>query len=80
MTTCRIKWIDENGRLTPDSNPAIGMARCTTSRDGLSYPICADHAARMWAPGQTVKVIYNRVAGHEVKTTWELLPLPDDKP
>jgi hypothetical protein len=55
--TCKIQWVDEDGKPTPDDNPAIGRA-WTVAHDFTAqgykrhadesdhYPICADHAKR----------------------------------
>lgn len=55
MTTCRIQWVDDNGRPTPDTNPAVGIAVYEAHEfqvNGRSffapeqrYPICEHHAA-----------------------------------
>lgn len=61
-TPCAIQWIDDDGRPTPDQNPAIGAVQCTAHivqiagrgvEIGASawFPICADHAARLAEPG-----------------------------
>lgn len=52
-TQCRIKWVDQRGSHTPDTNDAIGFVRCMgyTVPQNPSYkptpsewfPICADH-------------------------------------
>ena len=60
---CEIQWIDDSGQPTPDDNPAIGFARLRASEyvganaahgrvaiERRSYPICAEHAARMAEP------------------------------
>ena len=56
---CEIEWFDENGRLTPDSNPSIGRVRTKeydyTGRNGKVLHlgasrwmhICAHHAKRL---------------------------------
>lgn len=60
--TCRIQWIDENGKPTPDENPAVGRAvhtRTYTRGAGIhgdreeveSWPICAQHKAQADADG-----------------------------
>ncbi len=57
MTTCKIQWIDKNGKPTPDSNPCVGYVRCLgypvyenpayvpTPSDWI--PICAEHLPDM---------------------------------
>lgn len=61
--TCKIQWIDENGKRTPDSNVAVAIAYAheAKSRDQRTgraiefwpdkfvdhYPICQDHLARV---------------------------------
>jgi hypothetical protein len=43
---CKIKWIDREGKETPDDNPAIGYAVVTfpDGSKGHPIPICAAHA------------------------------------
>jgi hypothetical protein len=59
--TCTIRWIDQNGKPTPDDNPAIGEVQCEAytlqnehALNGVIrfsetqwFPICATHAARL---------------------------------
>jgi hypothetical protein len=58
MQTCQIKWIDDNGQSTADTNPAIGFARTKDHVQqlhgrGIHFPasqwfaICACHAERL---------------------------------
>jgi hypothetical protein len=63
--TCQIRWIDNTGEATPDSNPAIGRVR-TIDRveqfrgQGMHfaasdwYNICAEHAKRLRDPGMHI--------------------------
>ena len=57
-TTCRIQWIDDQGKPTPDSNPAVAIATRTAhpiiidgrdcgSTDEQSFPICQEHLDRL---------------------------------
>ncbi len=42
---CKIQWIDDSGKETPDSNPAVGMAVCVDAGKVIgAFPICAEHA------------------------------------
>ena len=62
VDTCRIQWVDENGRTTPDQNPMVGFA-WTVERDeviegrkihtssSVRFPICAEHAKEISEPG-----------------------------
>ncbi len=51
MHTCQIQWIDDAGKPTPDTNPAVAVAVSTIDyRDGRAlnvrkFHICADHLA-----------------------------------
>jgi hypothetical protein len=76
MCQCKIQWIDEYGKPTPDNNPAIGLCRTIdryeTIRGAAShhfpasqwFPICAEHAKRLNDRGMHI---------------WEFIPayLPD---
>lgn len=58
MHTCQIKWVDDAGNPTPDTNPAIQRVRCKArveqhhgralqfSQSQWFY-ICAEHAKRL---------------------------------
>lgn len=73
MKTCKIQWVDDQGRPTPDENPAIGEAYLvehmlygTQYVDGKvhieeseHFPICAEHAQRL--------------KGHEMRY-WRFVP------
>lgn len=59
---CEIQWIDEKGKPTPDTNPAIGFAflpardqwiggRLVHFEPSKVYAICACHAAQLREPG-----------------------------
>lgn len=58
MCTCQIRWIDDAGKPTPDSNVAIGCVWLPKRRELINgrlvdmaaserFPICADHAERL---------------------------------
>lgn len=61
MTICQIRWIDDKGKPTPDTKPAVGKVRMSgrwyDSKDAPGgrvwiptsewYPICADHLVRL---------------------------------
>lgn len=54
---CAIQWIDENGKPTPDSNPAVAIAvfvshQCLVNGrrhqgEERRFPICAEHVKRI---------------------------------
>jgi len=74
MKTCEIQWIDDNGKPTPDTNPAIGIARSIITYGGgdsqvREYPICAEHAAQIPTEISTCAHYVSR---------WDLLPLPTE--
>ena len=62
LVTCRIQWIDENGKPTPDTRPAVVMIRSTgkslqrylyesqgrivEAQPSEWFPCCAEHLAR----------------------------------
>lgn len=45
---CQIRWVDKDGKPTPDNDDAIGMAFCTYPDGTVSkkIPICQEHARR----------------------------------
>jgi hypothetical protein len=59
--TCKIQWISDDGKPTPDDNPAIGCVRRVGYREPYAaalngfieytttewFPICEHHRARM---------------------------------
>tara|TARA_Y100000310_G_scaffold56223_2_gene51532 strand:+ start:321 stop:560 length:240 start_codon:yes stop_codon:yes gene_type:complete len=53
MPKCEIKWVDERGAITPDTNQAIGTASVQFyAKDGKEshkreFPICSAHLERM---------------------------------
>lgn len=58
MTTCQIKWIDEAGQSTADTNPAIGRVMMKARVDQIGgrgvrfeasdwFNICECHAKRL---------------------------------
>jgi len=58
---CEIKWIDDNGKTTPDDNEAIGHVRLPARVEQHNsgplkfsatrwFPICACHAKRLAEP------------------------------
>jgi hypothetical protein len=65
MCRCRIQWIDNQGKATPDNNHAIGSCR-TIERDEIIghrkvhfeasewFPICSEHARRLDKPGMQI--------------------------
>jgi len=46
---CKIRWIDKNGKRTPDKNLAIGEVQCLLPGETNSewFPICKEHAQRL---------------------------------
>lgn len=59
---CEIKWIDEKGNPTIDTNEPIGKVRCKAHvsqiggrgiqfADSEWFTICAEHAKRLNDPG-----------------------------
>jgi len=63
--SCQIQWIDETGKPTPDTNPAIGQVRTKPRqqlfcgrwvRFEMSAPfyICAEHAKRLSERGMEI--------------------------
>ena len=60
--TSSIQWVDPRGEPTPDTNPAIGHARCLgyPVKSNPSYkptpspwrPICAEHLKRLPLDGR----------------------------
>jgi hypothetical protein len=55
---CKIRWIDDEGRPTPDNNEAVALCWVEAHDDDIYgrivhieqsdvYPICADHLARL---------------------------------
>lgn len=74
MATCEIKWIDDHGNPTPDSNIAVGRVRCERHFEHINgrtvefpatqwFPICTAHAHRLDKPGMQ---------------HWTFEPLPED--
>jgi hypothetical protein len=62
MATCEIKWIDDQGNPTPDSNIAVGRVRRERHFEHINgrtvefsatdwFPICTAHAHRLDEPG-----------------------------
>jgi len=62
MSTCKIQWIDDSGRPTPDSNEAVGEVfresytsyvykKPYTFPETERFPICAKHARLLSDPG-----------------------------
>jgi hypothetical protein len=61
MPKCQIKWIDQDGKPTPDENEAIGecwieayVENCAYAMAGViqhprsdNFPICAEHAKQL---------------------------------
>jgi hypothetical protein len=62
---CQIKWIDQNGKPTPDNNPVIQRVR-TVERDQVIagrcvhftasewFYICAEHSKQLNNPGMHI--------------------------
>ena len=60
MSTCKIQWIDDDGKPTPDSNESVGFAVITrTYTRGPAagstvverFPCCELHRVRGWEEG-----------------------------
>lgn len=62
---CKIQWIDQSGKPTPDENPAVNMIRTKERIDQVDgrpfhvsmspwYPVCAEHMKRMNEPGMHI--------------------------
>jgi hypothetical protein len=63
--TCKIAWVDKQGKPTPDSNPAVGEAWIISYThyhhmyltgkaefpESEHFPICAEHLKRFQEPG-----------------------------
>lgn len=57
MHTCKIQWVDKNGKPTPDTRKSVGYVRCLgyPCKENPSYkpapsqwfPICAEHLRDM---------------------------------
>jgi hypothetical protein len=63
--TCKIQWIDGNGKATPDNNPAIGRVRVNSYTSQIGdraitfptsdwFPICNEHAKALGKPGMHI--------------------------
>ena len=74
---CQIRWIDSEGKPTPDDNDAVGVVYRPGfyeqwRGDVLEYPttdplfICAEHAKRCQGPGHD----------QAIRGRWVFIPLP----
>jgi len=62
VPTCKIQWVDEKGRPTPDQFPAIGQVYRVAYDEELNgrrvhfeeserFPICSRHYEQLFKPG-----------------------------
>jgi hypothetical protein len=65
--SCKIGWIDDRGQSTYDDNPAIGYVQTIERHEwhhgrqihfpaSQWFPICAEHARQLRAPGMHIWV------------------------
>lgn len=65
METCQIKWIDDKGKETGDTNPSIGRIRTIDRMSRVAgrdvhfnalqwFHVCSEHAKQMNDPGMEI--------------------------
>ena len=83
--TCRIQWIDDDGRPTPDQSQSIGtitLTRTYTRGTGVggakeeaqSFPCCADHYRRGVDMGLFGRVETSQNPGFDYRAVWTFTP------